>query len=243
MTANTPKLKAIGYLRVSTDKQGINGLGIEAQRMAVENFVKQRGARLLKTYLEVESGRNNDRPELNKAIVHARASGGTLVIAKLDRLSRNLLFLLKLQESGVKFIATDIPDANELTVHILAAVAQAERTFISQRTKAAMQAAKLRGAKFGCPNGARALLRAGKGNSAGLKVIKEKADKCAENLRPFIESLRAQGVTSLGAIAEALNKEEMETPRGGLWWKGSVRRLLSRLDTQCTLTQTAIKRG
>ncbi len=241
MTAQTPKLKAIGYLRVSTDKQGINGLGIEAQRLAVENFVKQRGARLLKTYIEVESGKNNDRPELNKAIYHARATGGTLVIAKLDRLSRNLFFLLKLQNSNIKFQAADLPDANELTVHILAAVAEAERVAISRRTREAMQAAKLRGAVFGCPNGARALLKAGKGNAAGLKAIKEKADENAERLRPFIESLRAQGVTSLGAIADALNKEEMETPRGGLWWKGSVRRLLARLDEQCTLTKLATK--
>lgn len=230
MTSEAPKLKAIGYLRVSTDKQGINGLGIEAQRLAVESFVKERGARLLKTYIEVESGKNNDRPELNKAIYHARRTNATVVIAKLDRLSRNLLFLLKLKDTGVKFQAADLPDANDLTVHILASVAEAERVAISRRTKEAMQAAKLRGVKFGCPNGARALLRAGKGNAAGLKAIKEKADERAEKLRPFIESLREQGITSLGALADALNKDETEGPRGGRWWKGSVKRLLTRLD-------------
>lgn len=222
-------MKIVGYLRVSTAKQGQSGLGLEAQQAAVDAFVQQRRATLLRTFTEIESGKTNTRPELAKAMHYAKVTGATLVIAKLDRLSRNAAFLLALQENGTKFIAADMPDANELTVGIMACVAQAERKAISQRTKEALAAAKARGAKLGNPNGAQALRRAAKGNSASLVSITAKADQHAENLRPVIDALTEEGVTSLGGIAAALNERGMQTPRGGAWHKTSVRNLLGRL--------------
>ncbi len=232
MTPRIAKLNVIAYLRVSTQKQGQSGLGLEAQKEAIESFARQRGATVVKTFTEIESGKHSDRPELGKALHLAKVTGATLCIAKLDRLSRNAAFLLTLRDSGVKFIAADMPDANELTVGILAVVAQAEREAISRRTKEALAAAKRRGVRLGNPNGADALRRAGKGNEAGLRAIVDKANAHAENLRPVIESLREEGVESLGSLAEALNERGMMTPRGGLWHKSSVRNLLARLEGQ-----------
>ena len=151
------------------------------------------------------------------------------VIAKLDRLSRNVAFLAALQESGVKFIAADMPEANELTVHIMAAVAQAERKAISKRTQEALQAAKARGQRLGNPNGAAALLRAQRGNAAALDAIKAGAEDRAAQLRPVIDDLRARGVTSLPGIAAALNDGGFVTARGGKWHASSVRNLIGRL--------------
>lgn len=130
----------------------------------------------------------------------------------------------------MKFIAADMPDANELTVGIMALVAQQEREAISKRTKEALQAAKARGKRLGNPNGAAALLRADKGNAAGVEAVKAKARDHAEDLRPVVESLQAQGTTSLGALADALNGGGFRTPRGGSWHKTSVRNLLERLS-------------
>ena len=230
MTPRSPKLRIVAYHRVSTQKQGVSGLGLEAQRTAIEAFAKQRGATVIETFTEVESGKHSDRPELNKALHLAKVTGGILVIAKLDRLSRNAAFLLTLRDSGVKFIAADMPDANELTVGILAVIAQHEREAISRRTKEALAAAKARGQKLGNPNGAAALLRANKGNLAGLTAIKSKADKHAVNLEPVIKSLQKEGIQSLGGIAQQLNERGMLTPRGGLWYKSSVKNLLNRLE-------------
>ena len=131
-------MRIIGYERVSTARQGASGLGIEAQRQAIDGFVAQRNATLIARFTEVESGRNPDRPELGKALHLAKVTGATLVIAKLDRLSRNAAFLLTLRDSGVKFAAVDLPEANDLTVGIMALVAQAEREAISKRTKEAL---------------------------------------------------------------------------------------------------------
>src|SRR6478672_8252942 len=139
----------IGYLRVSTKGQGESGLGIEAQRAAVEAHAKSQGATVAAWYTEVESGKRSDRPELGKALAHARRSKATLVVAKLDRLARNVAFLSALMESKVAFLACDNPYANDLTLHILAAVAEAEVKAISARTKAALAAAKARGTKLG----------------------------------------------------------------------------------------------
>lgn len=240
MTSRTPKrrvsaedrLKVVAYLRVSRDSQGLNGLGMDAQRQAIDTFVKQRNATVIRVFEEVESGKHSNRFELQKALHLCRVNGATLVIAKLDRLSRNAAFLLTLRDSGVKFIAADLQDANELTVGILAVVAQAEREAISRRTTEALAQAKRRGVKLGNPNGARALLRAGKGNVAGLKAIACKANAHAELLRPTIEALREDGVISLGAIAQVLNERDggALTPRGGKWHKSSVRNLLNRLS-------------
>ena len=219
----------VTYLRVSTAKQGHSGLGLDAQRSAIEQYTSRAGAKVLRAFAEVESGKNNNRPELGKAIHLAKVTGATLVIAKLDRLSRNAAFLLALRDSGVKFVAADMPDANELTVGIMALVAQQEREAISRRTCEALAAAKRRGTRLGNPNGARALRRANRGNGASLVGIQVKADEHAANLRSVVEALAEEGVTSLGAVAASLNERGMLTPRGGRWHKSSVRNLRARL--------------
>ena len=159
-------MRIIGYERVSTARQGASGLGLEAQRQAIEAYATQRGATLIARFTEVESGRNADRPELKQALHLAKVTGATLVIAKLDRLSRNAAFLLTLRDSGVRFSAVDLPEANDLTVGIMALVAQQEREAISRRTKEALAIARSRGVKLGNPNGAAAFRRAGKGGAA-----------------------------------------------------------------------------
>jgi DNA invertase Pin-like site-specific DNA recombinase len=222
-------VKVVSYLRVSTRKQGNSGLGLDAQRHAIESFAKTRHAKVVQTFVEVESGKLNERPELAKALHLAKVTGATLVIAKLDRLSRNAAFLLTLRDSGVRFIAADMPDANELTVGIMALVAQQEREAISKRTKEALAAAKARGARLGNPNGAAALQRAARGNSASVEAIRRGADEHARNLQPVVAALAQEGAVSLGAIASALSERGMLTPRGGQWHKSSVRNLLARL--------------
>lgn len=223
-------MKIVSYCRVSTDRQGDSGLGLEAQQDRIQAYAASRGARILKEFVEVESGkRSTNRPELLAALHLAKVTGSVLVIAKMDRLSRNAAFLLTLKESGVKFVAADNPDANDLTVNILAVVAQQEREAISTRTKEALAVAKKRGIKLGNPNGAAALQRAGKGNVAGVQAIKVKADSHAEDLRPVLAHLKEQGITSLGAIAKALNADGFKTPRDKAWHKTSVANLLTRL--------------
>lgn len=223
--------KAVAYYRVSTDKQGKSGLGMEAQRTAVESLCAARAWQLIAPpFEEVESGKRDDRPELLKAIERCRQTGATLVIAKLDRLSRNAAFLLTLRDSGVKFIAADMPDANELTVGIMALVAQQERETISQRTKDALAAAKARGTRLGNPRGVESF-KGRIGSGAGAAAIRRKADAHADMLRSAVERIRADGHTSLGAIARALNSGGELTPRGGTWHASSVRNLLARLET------------
>jgi DNA invertase Pin-like site-specific DNA recombinase len=141
----------VAYYRVSTDKQGQSGLGLQAQREAVMNYLNGGTWTLVAEHTEVESGKRNARPELEKALAACRRHKAKLVIAKLDRLSRNLHFITSVMESGVEFIACDNPHANKLTIHILAAVAEHEREAISERTKAALAAAKARGKKLGGP--------------------------------------------------------------------------------------------
>jgi DNA invertase Pin-like site-specific DNA recombinase len=225
-------MKIVSYLRVSTQKQGHSGLGLAAQRKAIDAFVAQRRGRVLESFTEVESGKHSDRPQLTRAVHLAKVTGATLVIAKLDRLSRNAAFLLTLRDSGVKFVAADMPDANELTVGIMALVAQQEREAISRRTREALQAARARGQRLGNPNGAAALRRAQKGNQASLREIRANADRHALNLKPVLDSLADEGITSLGRVAEALNERGMLTPRGGAWHKTSVRNLIARLDAR-----------
>ncbi|WP_205478564.1 recombinase family protein [Sphingomonas arenae] len=224
-------MKVVAYYRVSTAAQGRSGLGLEAQRSAVEAFCKGRSCELLTEYTEVESGKRNDRPELTKALHHAKVTGATLVIAKLDRLSRNAAFLLQLQDSGAKFVAADMPEASNLTVGILALVAQQEREAISARTRAALQAAKERGTKLGNPNGAAALRRTANGNKAAVTALQSAADRHAEERACIIRQLQLEGCTSLPAIAKALNDRHISTPRGGRWHPSSVRNLLARLGT------------
>ncbi len=225
-----PALRIVAYERVSTARQGRSGLGLEAQRRAIEQLVEARGATLVGSFTEVESGRKADRPELLKALHLAKVTGSTLVIAKLDRLSRNAAFLLALRDSGVRFLAADMPEANDLTVGIMALVAEQERLAISRRTKEALAAAKARGVKLGNPNGAEALKQATDGGASLREAVSENADAFARDLAPVVEAIQAEGVTSLRGIAAALNDRGMLTRRGGRWHVSNVRNLLARFD-------------
>lgn len=221
--------RVVAYYRVSTEGQGRSGLGLEAQRTAVADLCQQRGWEILAEFTEVESGKRDDRPQLAAAMERAKVTGARLVIAKLDRLSRNLAFLAALQDSGAKFTAADMPEADEFTIHILAAVAQRERKLASDRTKAALAAAKARGVKLGNPNGAAAIRRAAKGTTAALEAVRAKATTRAEDYAKTIADVQAAGATSLAAIAKELNARGIVTARGGMWHPSSVRNLLQRL--------------
>lgn len=223
------RMKVVGYVRVSTKRQQDSGLGLAAQHASIDAFVKQRDAVLLKTFEEQESGKNNDRPELQKALHLAKVTGGTLIIARLDRLSRSASFLLALRDSGVKFVAADLPDVDRTTVGVLAVIAEAEREMISKRTKEALAQARRRGVRLGCPLGAEPFRKAGKGNVAAIRTVAENADKFAENLKPIIVALKADGISSLGRIAQALEERGILTARGGKWHRCTVRDLLRRL--------------
>lgn len=221
--------RVIAYYRVSTEGQGRSGLGLEAQREAVSRLCQLRGWQIVAEFTEVESGKRNDRPQLIAATHRAKVTGATLVVAKLDRLSRSVAFLSALQDSGGRFLAADMPEANELTVHIMAAVAQAERKAISRRTLEALAAAKARGTRLGNPNGAAALRRAAKGNAAAIEAVRAGAAERATDYAPVIADIQASGATSLPAIARELNVRGIVTPRGGKWHPSSVRNLLARL--------------
>jgi DNA invertase Pin-like site-specific DNA recombinase len=220
-------MKIVTYIRVSTDKQGRSGLGLEAQRSAIAAYAAQHKATITAEFVEVESGRNNARHELQKALRMARVTGAKLVIAKLDRLSRNAAFLLNLQESGVDFTACDMPDASPFTVGIMAVLAQQESKMISERTKAAMQAAKERGQTFGNPNGAAPLRLANKGNGASCAAQKATALTRAHDLADVLEDLEKM---TLQAQADELNRRGFKTARGGQWHPTSVSRLRKRLE-------------
>ena len=225
-------MKFIAYCRVSTAKQAESGLGLESQQATVQRFADAHDAEILKTYIEVETGKRADRPELAKAISHARRAKATLLIAKLDRLARNVHFLSGLMEAGVKFVACDQPSANELTIHILAAVAQDEAKRISERTKAALAAYKARGGKLGadrpeCRNLTVEAARVG-AKSAGEAASRD-ADEAYTDLYPVVTALKSDGL-SLRAIARHLNKEGYETRRGRLWTHIQVRAVLNRYD-------------
>uniref|UniRef100_B8DJ03 Resolvase domain protein n=1 Tax=Nitratidesulfovibrio vulgaris (strain DSM 19637 / Miyazaki F) TaxID=883 RepID=B8DJ03_NITV9 len=217
----------ISYLRVSTKRQGQSGLGLEAQRKAVEDFLNGGRWEHLAEYVEVESGKRTDRPELEKALNHCKVTGATLVIAKLDRLSRDAHFLIGLQKAGAKFRAVDMPEADETVVGIMALFAERERKLISARTKDALAAVKARGTKLGCPLGATHLRQYG--NAAGVAKVKEQAQDRAHELAPIIEAIKRKGATSVRGIADELNRMGVITARGGKWHPTSVARLLTRL--------------
>src|ERR1700722_11668015 len=218
--------KFVSYLRVSTARQGASGLGLEAQRAAVAGFLNGGDWHLVQEVQEVESGKRNDRPALADALRLCRKHRATLVIAKLDRLARNVAFISNLMESGVEFVAVDMPQANRFVVHILAAVAEHEAEAISKRTKAALAAAKARGAQLGgrrvsAERWAEIRLAAGVARSAV-------ADKrAAIEVLPVIRELQAAGATSLRQIAAGLNERNITTPRGGEWSAVQVQRVLT----------------
>jgi DNA invertase Pin-like site-specific DNA recombinase len=213
-------------LRVSTARQGRSGLGLDAQRQAVTDYLDGGRWRLLGEYVEIESGKDGDRPQLAAALHQAKVTGATLIVAKLDRLSRDLAFLANLQKSGVRFLAADMPEANELTIHVMAALAQHERRMISDRTRQALAAAKRRGVMLGNPHGAAPLRRAGKGNRDAVAAIKTQAAQRAQDVRVVIDDIRRTGITTLQGIADELNAREIETARGGRWYPTTVRNVL-----------------
>lgn len=219
----------VAYLRVSTDRQGKSGLGLEAQRLAVAQYVMAKSGEIVSAeYVEVESGKRNDRPELEKALKHCRLTGAILIVAKLDRLSRNAAFLMTLRDSGVEFVAADLPEANTMTVGIMALVAQHEREAISARTKAALAASRARGKKLGGYRvGAPDISQF---QDRGVEAARTKANARAEELREFISSLGAD--MSLNKIAAELNRAGVLTSRGATsnWTPTSVSRLLRRLN-------------
>jgi DNA invertase Pin-like site-specific DNA recombinase len=211
----------VAYLRVSTARQGQSGLGLDAQQFAVDSFVKQHGGAILQTFIEVESGKRSDRPELAKALLATRKAKATLLIAKLDRLARNVAFVANLMEAGVDFVACDQPFANRLTVHILSAVAEDEARRISERTKAALAAARARGVKLGSPRARQTVAKARAARSAY-------AHKANAGALAVINDIKASGVISLTGIARALGARGIKTPRGSIEWQPvQVARLLA----------------
>ena len=219
--------KWISYLRVSTDRQGRSGLGIEAQRQSVDDFLNGGSWRLVKEFVEVETGKRADRPVLADALKACRVHGAKLVIAKIDRLSRDAHFLLGLEKAGVDFVAADMPTANRLTVGIMAMVADEERRMISKRTKEALAAAKRRGKKLGgFRAGAKLTHEARKAGNAARTAI---AAAKAADLAPIIAELRAAGATSLRAIAAGLNERGIPTASGKANWSAmQVARVVAR---------------
>ncbi len=215
----------VSYLRVSTDRQGRSGLGLDAQREAVARFLNGGEWRLAAEVVEIESGKRADRPKLAEALRLCRLHKATLVIAKLDRLARNVAFVSNLMESGVEFVACDFPQANRLTVHILAAVAEHEARAISERTKAALAQAKRRGKALGGFRGAKI------GDDARAKAkaaIKARVGARALDLAPVIADIQSGGAVTLRAIAGELMARGIPTPRGlASWSPAQVRRALA----------------
>lgn len=224
----------VAYYRVSTKQQGDSGLGLEGQQAAVEQFARQSGARIKAAYIEVESGKLADRPEFARALAHAKRSKATLCVAKLDRLARNVEFLAKLMNSAVEFVACDNPHANRLTLHILAAVAENEAKAISDRTKAALAAARARGMRLGSARPGhwdgreqQRLDGLAKARAVAVEVRQAKARDAYSDLLPEVRQLRAAGQT-LAAIATKLNADGHTTRRGRPWSPVQVQRILAR---------------
>ena len=225
MTAqNAPRY--VAYYRVSTQKQGKSGLGLEAQKEAVAQHVRRDGGKVVAEFREVESGKRADRPQLALALERCRLTRSTLVVAKMDRLTRDVAFLCKLRDSGVDFVAVDNANASRLTITLLVAVAEEERNLISARTKAALQAAKARGVRLGNPNGAQAF--GARSRAGAVEALKAKADSFAQSLAGIVRPLLEAGL-SLRKIAERLNAEGIVTAQGRLWQANSVKRLADRL--------------
>ena len=217
----------VAYYRVSTDKQGRSGLGLDAQRAAVEAHVASACGAVCAEFLEVESGRKRDRPQLAAALTAARVHRAVLVIAKLDRLARNVHFVSGLMESGVEFVAADMPTVNRLTVHIVAAVAEEEARMISARTKAALAAAKARGVRLGNPN----LLAGSPEQARAANAMKSgRAQARAADVLPFIDQARRAGATTLQQLADALAPRGVPTPsgHGRRWQPVQVARVMGR---------------
>jgi DNA invertase Pin-like site-specific DNA recombinase len=211
----------IGYYRVSTDRQGLDGNGITSQKEIVRRFVENQNGVLDREFSEVESGRKTDeeRPQLAAALEYAKRNKATVIIAKLDRLARNAEFLLRLQNSGVDFVCCDCPNADKFTVGILALVAQCERELISERTRLGLAAAKSKGVKLGTPNPEKAV---------AAMVTKNKTAKAefTAKICPIIQEIQSAGVETLQGIADCLNRRGVSTRNGKNWFPATVRNIL-----------------
>lgn len=221
----------VAYYRVSTARQGRSGLGLEAQQDAVLSFLNGGNWSLRAAFTEVESGANDARPQLARALAACRMYGARLVVAKLDRLSRDARFLLNLKAQGVRFVIADMPEANELTVDLFAILAEHERRVISERTKAALAAAKRRGVRLGGHPERISRAAARRGARASAEVRSSRAREAARDFGPRIADLRGAGVTSFRAIAIAFNDDAIPAPRGGAWSGVQVQRLLGRIES------------
>jgi DNA invertase Pin-like site-specific DNA recombinase len=213
----------VAYYRVSTDRQGQSGLGLDAQRTAVAQHIG--AAELVAEFTEVESGRKNDREQLALALAAAKKAKATLVIAKLDRLARNVHFISGLLESGASFVCADMPEADRTWLHVMSAFAEREARLISERTSAALQSLKRQGKKLGSPTPEI-------GSAEGVKVIQAKADRYADRVGPLVRDIiKRGGASTLRDIAAALSARGVETPRGNTEWHPSqVANLLKRLE-------------
>lgn len=218
----------IGYCRVSTDKQFSSGLGLDAQREAISRYAEQQGRPLTQVFVEAESGKLKERPQLTAALDACRKAKATLLIAKLDRLARNVAFVSALMETGVEFVAVDAPYANRLMIHIMSAFAEYERDQISARTKAALAAAKVRGVQLG-RNGA-----------VLAETHKRRADAFARNMMPVLTSAREQGCHTLAEIAAFMNSMGIPSASGVTWHPMTVSRLHRRIASlwECKSTAT-----
>ncbi|EQB03654.1 recombinase family protein [Sphingobium indicum] len=208
----------VSYLRVSTERQGVSGLGLDAQRASIDRFVHACGGTVIEELTEIESGKRSDRPVLEQAIALCRRRKATLLVAKLDRLARTVSFISRLIETGVDFVAVDNPHANKLMVHVISAFAEHERDLIAGRTRAALVAAKARGITLGNP-------RIEEARDAAVACIRKSADGYCANIAPIIAQIRASGVNSLQGIADALTARGVRTRRGGQWHPATVRNI------------------
>lgn len=224
-------LRYVAYYRVSTAQQGRSGLGLEAQRSAVEGYLASQGGEVVAEYVEVESGRRKDREQLRLAMNQARLTRAKLIIAKLDRLARNVSFTAALMESGIDFVCCDMPHANRFTVHVMAALAEMESEMISARTKAALAEAKRRGVRLGNPR----LSEVRGSPEAASRARSAQAAHRAATYRGVMHDALEAGATTLQGIADYLNNRGVSPPLGGRWHPSSVRRVLLRLQARNSL--------